>query len=163
MRAASYIVGPVVIAGTGPERNRIESLAKDLGANIDFIGSLSREDLVAHLHACDVMAFPSIERSEAFGVSILEAHAAGTPVVATTLGTGVEYVNLLEETGLNVPPREADALATAINELLRKPDLRARYGTRARERVLAEFDARRIARAEFEIYQEVAECPQTGI
>ncbi len=163
VKAAQDIDAPVVIAGTGPERSRIEALAKDLEVDIDFVGELSHEDLVVHLHACDVVAFPSIERSEAFGLSMLEAHATGTPVVATTLGTGVEFVNLHEETGLNVPPRDPGALATAINALLRDPDLRARFGARARERVRAEFDARRIARAEFEIYQEVAECPKIGI
>ncbi len=163
VKAAHQIDAPVVIAGTGPERSRIEALAKELEVKIDFVEALSHEDLVAHLHACDVMAFPSIERSEAFGVTILEAHATGTPVVATTLGTGVEYANLHEETGLNVPPRDPDALAAAINELLRNPDLRARFGARARARVLAEFDARVVARAEFEIYQEVAECPRIGI
>ncbi|MCH8203554.1 MAG: glycosyltransferase [Candidatus Hydrogenedentes bacterium] len=163
VKAAHEIDAPVVIAGTGPERSRIEALAQELRVKIDFVGALSHEDLVAHLHACDVVAFPSIERSEAFGLTMLEAHATGTPVVATTLGTGVEFVNLHEETGLNVPPRDAEALAAAINALLHNSDLRARFGARARARVRSEFDARRIARAEFEIYQEVAECPKIGI
>ena len=163
VRAAEKIDARVVIAGTGPERARTEALARELGTGVEFVGALSHEELVAHLHACEVMAFPSVDRSEAFGVSMLEAHACGTPVVATTLGTGVEYVNLHEKTGLNVPPRDAEALSASINELLHNADLRSRLGETARARVCKDFDARRIARVEFEIYQEVVECPKTGI
>lgn len=163
VRAAEKIDASVVIAGTGPERDRTETLARELGAGVEFVGVLSHEELVAHLHACDVMAFPSVERSEAFGISILEAHVCGTPVVATRLGTGVEFANLHEKTGLNVPPRDAEALAASINELLHNADLRGRLGETARARVCEDFDARRIARAEFEIYQEVVACRKTGI
>ena len=163
VRAAKDIDARVVIAGTGPERARTEALAQELGAGVEFVGALSHEDLVVHLHACDVMAFPSVERSEAFGISILEAHACGTPVVATTLGTGVEFANLHDRTGLNVTPRDAGALAASINKLLHDATLRGRLGETARARVRKEFDARQVARTEFEIYQEVAQCPQTGI
>jgi rhamnosyl/mannosyltransferase len=78
--------------------------------------------------------------------------------VGTTLGTGVEYTNLHGQTGLNVPPRNADALAEAINALLGDPGLRQRMGEFARRRVYAEFHAERIAREEFELFQELAGC-----
>lgn len=163
VRAAEQIDARVVIAGAGPESSRLKSLARGLGAEVDFPGPLPHADLVAHLHACEVMTFPSVERSEAYGVAMLEAHACGKPVVATRLGTGVEFVNLDGETGLNVRPGDSKALAEAINTLLNDAELRERLGARARERVRNDFDARRIAREEFEIYEEVAACPQTGI
>ena len=62
-----------------------------------------------------------------------------------------------------MPPRDAEALAASINELLHNADLRGRLGETARARVCEDFDARRIARAEFEIYQEVVACRKTGI
>jgi rhamnosyl/mannosyltransferase len=154
--AAPAIHAPVVIAGDGPERQRLLAKARSGGAPIHFPGELSDAALVAHLHACDVFAFPSIERSEAFGLSILEAHACGTPVVATRLGTGVEFANLDGETGFNAPPRDAQALAEAVNRLLDDPVLRTRLGAQARDRVRREFRARDIARREFDLYGELA-------
>ncbi|MBI5094188.1 MAG: glycosyltransferase [Candidatus Hydrogenedentes bacterium] len=155
VRAAKAIRARVVIAGDGPERPRCEALAVELGAPIVFAGTLSHQDLVNHLHGCELLVFPSVERSEAFGMSILEAHACGKPVVATTLGTGVEYANLDQKTGLNVPPRNADALAEAVNVLLYNAGLRRRMGEFARQRVYAEFHAERIAREEFSLYEEL--------
>jgi len=156
VRAAGDIAARVVVAGDGPERRRVEALARELNVNVAFPGELTHEALVAHLHGCAVFAFPSVERSEAYGLSILEAHACGKPVVATTLGTGVEFVNVDQETGLNVPPRDAGALAAAVNVLLADAALRRRMGEYARQRVEREFRVDQIARAEFEAYQEAA-------
>lgn len=156
--AAARIQAPVVISGDGPERARLMARAKRSGATIHFPGELSDADLVAHLHACELVAFPSIERSEAFGISILEAQACGKPVVATRLGTGVEFANLDGETGLNVPLRDATALADAINRLLSDDALRIRLGMQAQARVRREFHAGDIARREFDLYREAAGC-----
>lgn len=155
VRAAKDIKAPVVAAGDGPERARCEALARELDVRVAFPGTLSQKDLVAHLHACEVFAFPSVARSEAFGISMLEAQVCGKPVVATELGTGVEFVNLDGQTGLNVPPRDPGALAEAINGLLGDPARRAELGAFARRRVETEFHAERVARAEFALYQEV--------
>jgi rhamnosyl/mannosyltransferase len=156
VRASKRIPAPVVIAGDGPERAACQALAKELDARIHFPGQLTREDLIAHLHGCDVFAFPSVARSEAYGISMLEAQACGKPVVATTLGTGVEFVNLHNQTGLNVPPRDPIALAEAINILLENPEQRRAMGEFAKKRVETELHAEQIARREFEVYQEVA-------
>ncbi len=155
VKAAPRIRAHVVIAGDGPERAGLMKLANETGVSISFPGALSQEDLIAHLHAARVVVFPSVERSEAYGISMLEAHACGTPVVATTLGTGVEFVNAHDETGLNVTPRDAAALADGVNRLLDDETLRQAMGAQAQERILREFDARRIAHDEFEIYREL--------
>ncbi|HNR31177.1 MAG TPA: glycosyltransferase [Candidatus Hydrogenedentes bacterium] len=155
VRAARAIRAKVVIAGDGAERAASMALARELGADIAFPGELSHEDLVAHLHGCAVFVFPSVERSEAFGISILEAHACGKPVVATRLGTGVEYANLDGLTGLNVSPRDPEALAEAVNALLEDSARRERMGAYAAERVRREFHAETAARAEFALFQEV--------
>lgn len=154
VRAAIDIRVPVVIAGEGPETPALKSLAEGLGVPVHFPGALSHEALVNHLHAASVFAFPSVARSEAFGLSILEAHAAGLPVVATRIGTGVEYANLQGETGFNVPPGDPEVLAEVVNALLTDEERRARYGAQARARVETEFRAEEIARAEFECYRE---------
>lgn len=154
VRAAPDIKASVVLAGDGPERPNVEALARRIGAPVRFVGALSHEELVAHLHGCDVFVFPSVERSEAFGLSILEAHASGRPVVATRLGTGVEVANLDGITGLNVPPRDPRALAESVNRLLDDEPLRSAMGENARNRVRREFHAEQAARAEFDLFQE---------
>ena len=154
VRAARDIRAAVVIAGDGPERARVEALAREQGTAVAFPGELSHEDLVAHLHGCAVFVFPSVARSEAFGISILEAQACGRPVVATRLGTGVEFANLHEQTGLNVEPRNPEALARAVNALLEDPQRREQMGAFARRRVENEFRAEETARKEFSLYQE---------
>ena len=161
VEAAGAIRARVVVAGDGPEREAARAQAARLGVDAVFPGPLDHDDLVAHLHACAVFAFPSVERSEAFGISILEAHACGRPVVATKLGTGVEYANLDGETGVNVPPRDPAALAEAVNALLADPARREALGAFARERVRREFDARNVARAEYEEYLRALESIRT--
>lgn len=154
IQAAKDIHAAVVIAGDGPERTRLEALARETGAMVHFTGALSHADLVDHLHGCDVFVFPSVARSEAFGLSVLEAHACGKPVVATRLGTGVEFANIDGKTGLNVPPRDPHALAKAVNALLEDPAKARDMGQFARERVEMDFRAERVARDEFDLYQE---------
>lgn len=158
VEAAPRIHARVVIAGDGPERPKVMALARERGVDVAFPGALSHDDLVAHLHGCAVFAFPSVERSEAFGMSIMEAHACGKPVVATRLGTGVEFINQHGETGLNVPPRDPAALAEAINALLRDPERRNAMGAYARRRIEREFTAEAAAKREFTLYQELMEC-----
>jgi rhamnosyl/mannosyltransferase len=160
LEAAPAIQARLVVAGDGPERGALMRRAAETGVDAAFPGALSHEDLVAHLHACDVFVFPSVERSEAFGIGILEAHACGKPVVATRLGTGVEYANLNGRTGINVPPRDPGALAEAVNALLADPVRRDALGAFAKERVRTEFHVEAAARAEFELYREVFECSQ---
>lgn len=155
IQAADRIDAPVVVAGDGPEHERIRRLARDLRISVHFPGPLSHDDLVDHFHGCEVFLFPSVERSEAFGISMLEAQVCGKPVVATQLGTGVEYVNLDGLTGHNVPPRDPVAFANAVNRLLADDAARTQMGSYARERVMREFTAESTARQEFMLYQEI--------
>lgn len=158
VEAAAALRAPLVIAGDGPERATCMALARERNLEIAFPGALTQPDLVAHLHACSLFVFPSVARTEAFGLSILEAHACGKPVIATRLGTGVEYANEDGKTGLNVPPDNPSKLAEAVNALLENPGLCLRMGEYARTRVEREFNAQSVAWQEFLIYQEVAGC-----
>lgn len=156
IKASAYISVPIVIAGDGPERKCLEKMAKDISAkSIHFIGKLTNEDLVNYLHACSVFVFPSIARSEAFGLSIIEAHSAGKPVVATKLGTGVEWANLDGITGINVPPDDEKSLANAIQFLLDNDEVRYSMGQIAQQRVLSEFDIKVTAKKEFDLYRSI--------
>ena len=137
LAAALERLGPqpyqLLIVGDGPARGEIESCFAGLpGNSVRFLGQLGKARLAAVLAACDLYAWPSI--GEAFGVSLLEAQAAGLPVVAGRDG-GVASVVGHEESGLLVPPGDAAAFADAVARLLASPASRSRLSDGAEARI----------------------------
>jgi rhamnosyl/mannosyltransferase len=137
----SEVEAKLLIVGSGPRRVDLEErvAAGQLGHRVEFVGEIDDSDLAAHYHACDVFVLPSVERSEAFGLVQVEAMACAKPVVSTSIPTGVSWVNQHGVTGLVVEPRKPEALAAAINVLLRDDALRARLGRQAKARAETEF------------------------
>lgn len=94
----------------------------NLGDRVKLLGRISAQELPAYFTAADVFCLPSVERSEAYGVVQLEAMACGTPVICTDIqGSGVAWVNKHGVTGLVVPVKNAEALATSFNYLREHP------------------------------------------
>jgi glycosyltransferase involved in cell wall biosynthesis len=149
LREAGY-GGRFVIAGDGPLRARLEARAKalGLGSAVLFLGF--RSDVAAVISAFDVFVFASAG-TEAFPLALLEAMAAGRPVVTTRTGGTPEIV---EEgvTGLLVPPGDPQRMAAAVDRLLRDRLLAARLAGAARERVARRYDARQMAAATEALY-----------
>jgi rhamnosyl/mannosyltransferase len=158
LRAMTHVAqAHLVIVGSDPERGRAARLASRFGLSgrVSFTGVVSESRRRILLHACDLFVLPSLDRREAFGVSQLEAMACGKPVVSSDLSTGVRFVNRDGETGLLVPPADHAALAGAISRLLADPDLRARMGQTARERVIREFSVDRMVEETVGVYTQV--------
>jgi glycosyltransferase involved in cell wall biosynthesis len=132
----------LVVAGSGPMGARWQALARGLGLaeRVHFIGDVSDAEQPALYQAADLYVLPATQRSEAFGIALLEALASGVPLVTTEIGTGTSFVNQDGITGLIVPPYDPPALAEAIHTLLGDPARRERMGVAARTRALAEFD-----------------------
>ncbi|VAV84942.1 hypothetical protein MNBD_DELTA01-870 [hydrothermal vent metagenome] len=124
----------LVIAGDGPELEPLKSLAVKLGISerVFFIGAQEKKVLKEFYNAAEVFCLPSL--AESFGLVLLEAMAAGTPVISTELGTGTTYINKHEETGLVVDPGNAGMLEEAVKKLMDDEPLRLRMGTAARRR-----------------------------
>src|SRR5258706_59040 len=106
----------VVIAGDGPMMGAWKRLAAEQRdrAAVEFVGALGDDDVKAWMHAADMLVLPSITPAEAFGVVQLEAMASGTPVISTSVASGVPWVNRHDETGLVVSPGDVQGLRTAI-------------------------------------------------
>ncbi len=133
LRAARSVDGArFLIAGVGAERARLERQADELGIRerILFLGH--RADVAALLAASDAFVLPSL--FEGTSLSLLEAMAAGKPVVASAI-PGTDELVVDGETGLLVPSRDPDALAQALRRIVAEPALRARLGAAARHRV----------------------------
>jgi glycosyltransferase involved in cell wall biosynthesis len=146
----------VLLGGRGPLTEDLERLAADLGVaqRCEFVGRIPEEELPAYYQACDVFCMPSVAPAEAFGFVQIEAMAAGRPVVCCELNNGVTYVNRHGETGLVVPPADAEALGVALRRLGSEPSLRIRLGAQARERV-KEFSVEAVASGTLAVYRRV--------
>jgi glycosyltransferase involved in cell wall biosynthesis len=118
----------VVLAGTGPDENRLRSLA---APNVHFLGHVGRDELPALYAAADVLAMPS--RSDPWGMVLNEAAAAGLPLVSTD-AAGAAH-DLIEDgvNGYRIPPDDVAALRNALARLTSDPELRAGMGERSRE------------------------------
>ncbi|MHB8788703.1 MAG: glycosyltransferase [Desulfobulbaceae bacterium] len=150
----------VVIAGTGPLEQELRDRAIQLGlTNVTFVGYVGDEDKSALFALARAVVLPSLYRSEAFGVSLLEGAMYGLPLVTTEIGTGTTYVNQAKVTGLVVPPGDAEALRRAMEQLQAADGLCAAMGAAARQRFEALFTADRMGAAYFRLYRELAEVP----
>jgi glycosyltransferase involved in cell wall biosynthesis len=129
------------LAGEGPEERRLRKLARDLGlaGRVRFLGW--RTDVAALLAACDVLVCPS--RHEPLGNVVLEGWAQERPVVAAA-AKGPAALITEGETGLLVPPDDADALAAALAQILHDRVLAARLAAMGRAAYEAEFTERAV-------------------
>jgi glycosyltransferase involved in cell wall biosynthesis len=154
----------LLLVGSGPMEAQLRTRVRDLGVGdrVDFIPGVPDERLPEYYSRADVFVLPACERSEAFGLAMVEACASGLPCVSTELGTGTSYVNLDGETGLVVPPADPAALAAACSSLLGDVSRRTRFGENARKRAVALFDIRRVAQQVAAVYGEVYASAHAG-
>jgi glycosyltransferase involved in cell wall biosynthesis len=124
------------LIGDGPARAEVEHAFATLDpARITFHGELDAPAIRARLAASDLFVWPGVD--EAFGMSYLEASAAGLPVLGTADG-GIPAVIIDGETGLLTPAGDVGVFASALRELIRSPNLRERLGQTGRHFVHAE-------------------------
>ena len=146
----------VAIAGiNGIEKNLKAQAATLQLKNIDFLGFVSDEDKVALLHLCHGFIFPSHLRSEAYGISLLEAAIAGKPMISCEIGTGTTFVNSANETGLVINPGSPRELRDAMQFLLDNPKVAATMGKNAKKRSLELFTADQQAKSYYDFYQQL--------
>jgi rhamnosyl/mannosyltransferase len=157
LRAAKGFEGRIVIAGTGPELGHLQETAAREGlANVRFVGSVSDEDKMCLLRLARAFVFPSHLRSEAFGMSLLEAALSAKPMICCEIGTGTSYINADGETGSVVPPEDPQALRAAMQRFAQDPALAQRMGAAARRRFEVRFTAMQMARSYHALYRELA-------
>jgi glycosyltransferase involved in cell wall biosynthesis len=140
------------IVGDGPQRAALVDRARARGVDAAFTFRGHCDDVPGCLREADVFVLPS--RSEAFPNALVEAMAAGLPVVASAAG-GIRELVDHDRTGILVPAGDPAALAAAICRLVSEPDTAARYGAAARDEALARFDFDRMVAAFEDVYLSV--------
>ncbi|ACZ89213.1 glycosyltransferase [Streptosporangium roseum] len=145
----------VVLIGEGPERGPLEAQAAALGVDVRFLGC--RTDTAGFLARADVVALPSL--SEGLSNAVMEAMAAGRPIVATSVGGTPE---LLEDRGVLVPAADSPALAEGFVRLLDDPELAASLGAAARAWARKNLDVAVMADQHVTLYQRLLEARCAG-
>jgi rhamnosyl/mannosyltransferase len=121
----------IVIGGIGDLLDELKAYARFLKVDhkISFIGHISNEELPGYYAAADVFCLPSVMRSEAFGLVMVEAMSYAKPIVATKItGSGVPWVNRHGVSGLNAEPNNPLDLASKLNQILNNSELAKSLG-----------------------------------
>jgi mannosyltransferase len=147
----------VIGAETADQRGFAQGLREQahragLGERVRFLGELAIEEVPRWYQRISIYAFTS--RNEGFGLTLLEAMAAGAAVVAARAGAA-ERVIADGDTGVLVPPGDVAALVGALEPLLREPAKAAEMGARARAGVVAEFSVDAEAERIVAVYRQV--------
>ncbi|XAZ20412.1 glycosyltransferase family 4 protein (plasmid) [Sinorhizobium sp. B11] len=157
LEAAKEVTVDVVIVGGGPMEVELKARAADLGLqNLHFVGVVSDSAKAALLELCIALVFPSHLRSEAFGLSLVEAERFGKPMISCEIGTGTSYVNLDGVTGIVVAPNDTRQLAKAMNDLADDIQLTQRYGAAAFHRYMENFTAARMVAKYVDLYRSLS-------
>ncbi|RMF97814.1 MAG: colanic acid biosynthesis glycosyltransferase WcaL, partial [Candidatus Schekmanbacteria bacterium] len=149
-----------IIAGDGPLKKDLENLAGNLGMSdaVVFLGLVSDEKIIDCYNSADIFLFPSIVSAdgaeEGQGLVLVEAQAAGLPVVATSIGGIPETVNV-DKSAYLVPEKDSDALAEKIVHLIEDPEKRMKMGEEGRCYVKEKYDITNLSKQLIGIYQKL--------
>jgi glycosyltransferase involved in cell wall biosynthesis len=160
LRAAQQVLAvhpktTFVLVGEGPARKDWEELAIRLGVGKQVVFAGVRDDMPEVYASLDIVVLPSL--IEAMPMCLLEAMAAGKPVIATRVGA-VPKLILSEQTGLLLEPGDVNALVAAILRLLEDPQLASQLGDSGRTHALTHFSAEAMARSYIEQFEHVLAC-----
>jgi rhamnosyl/mannosyltransferase len=145
----------LAVVGSGPLFANLQQLRAGQEERVQLLGEVSDEELPALLRAARFLVLPSMDASEAFGMVQLEAFAAGTPVLASDLPTGVSWVSQHERTGLLVPPGDVDAWTEALRRGFDDDDVVEGWSRAALARAREEFEAETFGARTLALYRRL--------
>ena len=148
----------ILIVGSGDQRERLAALIESLQLRERVLlpGFQPQAELYALLASCDVLCLPSLERTEAFGMVLLEAMRFGKAVVVGDIpGSGPGWVVRQAGHGLLTPPGDAAALAAALRELQHDPARRQTLGQSGATALRQRFGSDQVALAVADLYRQV--------
>ncbi|WP_224243337.1 glycosyltransferase [Hyalangium gracile] len=163
LEALTRVPGQLLVVGVGPLEQEGKARARALGVEgrVTWAGYLPPDELVGAYRASTALWFPSNARSEAYGLSQIEAMASALPVINTAIPhSGVPWVSLHGQTGLTVPMGDAEALARAARRLLEEPGLAQKLGQGARARAVEQFRHDVMAERSLALYAEALQASQ---
>lgn len=159
VEAAKHIPNDCIIAigGIGQLETEVKRQIEQLGLQekVILLGKVPTEELAEYYRRADVFCLPSSERSEAFGIVLLEAMACKCALITTELGSGTSWINQHNETGLVVPAKDAKALGDAIRSLLEDDVRRNKMAKNAYNRFQNEFQLEQMVDRTIALYNDL--------
>ena len=157
VEAMKEIDANLVIIGQGAEKSNLELKIKEfsLENKVFFLPPQGEKELINFYQAAKIFVLPSIFKSEAFGIVLIEAMACGKPIISTELGTGTSWVNVDEETGFVVQPKDSGALVKAINKILENKNLEQKFSENAKKRAEQKFSLERMLEETEKVYKNL--------
>ncbi len=157
--AARHVPGSrLLIVGAGDRFDKLRALVTSLKLDqtVALLGAQPAQRLNALLATCDCLCLPSVERTEAFGLVLLEAMKFAKPVVASNvLGSGIGWIIQQNYNGLLVAPSDPGALAASLRTVLADSDLREHLGRNGAQRLYSDFHIDLVARSVFNLYETI--------
>jgi rhamnosyl/mannosyltransferase len=148
----------LILVGQGELRQELLGTVRRMGLEhrVTLAGYRDEESLQDLMESCDIVLLPSVERTEAFGLVLLEAMRAAKPVIAGRVkGSGMGWVVQEGVTGLLVPPGDVPGLSRAVRRLASSPALRRFLGNAGRKRFLERFRIEKTALDMIRVYGEL--------
>jgi len=138
-----------MIAGDGPELDRLRRLSRDLGveSSVSFLGRVPRQELPTLYRSAVAFCHPA--RSDTFPMAVLEAMACGLPVLASSAGA---FAEMVASSGLIHPVGSVDALSEQIGEVLGHPPYRQQLSVAARERAVSVYSVDNMCESYLRLY-----------
>ncbi len=148
----------LLMIGQGELRSQLESLitALNLKNRVKLLGYCHDEQLTALFSTCDCFCLPSVERTEAFGLVLLEAMRYAKPILATAIpGSGVTWVVQDKQTGLLVPPANVPAMIQAVQQMADAPSYCIQLGQAGFRRFMQLFDIKQVSLEVTKLYNQL--------
>lgn len=156
IEAAKDVDADILIAGEGPVKGQLRAQTANAGlTNVHFLGAVSDLDKAALLELCTAFVFPSHLRSEAYGLSLVEAAMFGKPMISCEIGTGTSFVNKDGMTGVVVSPDKTDVLASAMMMYVNNVSDCIDHGRNASTRFHIELCAETMVQRYSELYSRI--------
>jgi len=157
IKAAQYLPDcQIIIVGEGEMRGCLEQMISQFNVedNVNLIGFIMKSQIEQLLSTCDCLCLPSLERTEAFGLVLLEAMLFSKPVVASHL-PGPSWIVEPQKTGLLVTPGDVYELVCALKWILRSPEIKYQMGQAAYHRFINLFEIEQISKQMLTIYRNI--------
>lgn len=146
----------LVIAGDGPEAEVLYQFVKKHGlSNVHFLGCVTEQQKYALIEISRALILPSSERSEAYGMVLLEAARQSTPMISTELQSGTSYINAHNKTGLVVSAKNAKELSAAMQHMAENDKMVQRMSISAKKRFNNHFTGEIMGKRYAELYHSI--------
>jgi glycosyltransferase involved in cell wall biosynthesis len=155
---ASYPNIGILAIGGGPLQGKLENDIDNMNLRevVKLIPRVPNDSIPCYLNKADIFISPSIpfgKAEETFNISLIEAMACGKPVIATAVGGPKEIIEGGDDVGILIPPKDPDAIANAVIELLNNPDRAKKLGENARKYVMSTYTWEKVCQGTLRVYE----------